>query len=128
MPMQRQKVIENHDRKPLASFIGGMRYGVYNFTVPLVRLELFADSLRLSSSVRLFRKLVPILTASFADVSSVQMVGNSFGSGIRIRTRGSERGVVFWTFSPERVLSSMQKLGLTTIAEEGHFYFRNPDR
>jgi hypothetical protein len=126
--MQKIKIIDNRGRMPVATFIGGMRHGAYNFTIPLVRLEFFVDGLRLSSSTRLLRRAVPILEARFEDISNVQVVGNWLGSGIRIQSKHNEPAVVFWSTSPEKVLSLFHNLGLNVNTEKGRFHFLDPDR
>jgi hypothetical protein len=42
------------DSQPTASFVGGMRRGTFNATIPLVRLELFDEEMRLSAGSRFF--------------------------------------------------------------------------
>lgn len=126
--MNRLKKVNDGERVPLVTFIGGMRYGIYNFTIPLIRLELFNDGLQISSSIKIFRRLIPILAANFEEISGVQIVANWLGSGVRIRTNDAGNNVVFWTTKPEQVLSFMQKLGLSVSAERTRFHFWNPER
>lgn len=126
--IKRLRRIDSPGEESVASFIGGMRFGLFNATIPLVRLEFFPRYLRLSASVRLLRRLIPVLEADYSDIKDVQIVTNWLSSGIRIRTRDNESSPVFWTSEPEVVLSRLKEIGMNTKGDRGRFYFTNPDK
>jgi len=66
--MKRLKSNEISGEKSVTSCVGGMRFGLFNATIPLVRLDFFASKLRLSASSRILRRLIPILEANYTDI------------------------------------------------------------
>lgn len=126
--VNRLKNVEHRGQEPLATYIGGLRFGLSNATIPLVRLELFSGYLRLSSSLRILRRMIPILEAEYVEIEEAQIVFNWLGSGIRIRSSDNESSAVFWTTKPEFVLSKMKELGVKTKSGRARFYYTNPER
>ena len=126
--MQRLKSLDNNKGEPLHLFRGGMRYGSFNATMPLVRMEMYSDSVRLSSTFRMTRKLIPILTSNYSDITYVQAVSAALGTGIRIRFISGVQSVVFWTSKPVEVLLAFRKLGVEVNPETAKFHFSDPER
>lgn len=111
-----------------ATFVGGVRYGMRNFTVPLVRLELFEDRLLVHSNFRLLRRFVPKVEVTYGEISIIRPVAAWLGSGVRISVRGPGDSVIFWTWSPNAVLAAMKARGLQINPEKTRFHFTDPER
>lgn len=122
------KAGDNGQSKPLEEFVGGMRYGMSNYTIPFVRLELYKDRLLVRSNFRLLRRVVPRVEVRFGDVSVAEPVGNWLGSGVRISVRGAMDSIVFWTGSVDEVLKVMKNFGLPVVFERKRFHFTDPER
>jgi hypothetical protein len=117
-------------RQPVATYLGGVRFGGLNATWPLARLDLFDNRLLLRSSTRLLRAVVPTWDASFAEVTEVQAVGKIrwFTTGIRLRAGRQDNWIIFWTGRRKRVLRSIEELGISVNAVPMRFHFVNPGR
>jgi hypothetical protein len=114
--------------EPREEFVGGMRYGMGNYTIPLVRLELYEDRLQVRSNFRFLRRIIPRVELRFSEISIVEPVGNALGSGVRISVRGAGDSIVFWTGSIEKMLSVMKRYGLPVVFDRKRFHFTDPER
>jgi hypothetical protein len=115
---------------PKKSYVGGMRLKSFNATLPLVRLDLFEDALRMRSSIRLLNRLVPVWEARFEELTEVRAIGGSsiFTSGIRFRVHPTSDWVIFWTSARPNVLSRIEALGLSVNRDPLRFNIFNPGR
>ena len=126
--MHREKRPGRVNDEPLATFLGGMRFGTFNATMPLVRLEFFNHGIRLRSSSRLLQRLVPILVADFGEILNVQAVTGRLDSGIRIRSRDNGGSVIFWTGSANSTLSCFAKHGMNVLEDSARFHISDPEK
>jgi hypothetical protein len=112
------------------SFVGGMRLMLFNATWPLVRLKLLEEGLRLESSIRVLRWLVPVWEIRFDDVSEVQAVGRIplFTTGIRIRARSTNECIIFWSVNRASVLDALSAIGLPVNSRPIRIRYWNPGR
>jgi hypothetical protein len=115
---------------PKKSYVGGMRLKTFNATLPLIRLDLFEDALRMRSSIRLLNRLIPIWEARFEELSEIRAIGGSsiFTSGIRFRACATSDWVIFWTGSRPKVLSGLEALGLNVNRDPLRLNIFNPGR
>jgi hypothetical protein len=105
----------------LTSFIGGMRTqpriapGGFNATVPLVRLSLFPNGLRLGPSSSLLSMNVPTWEARFDELDVIQAIGRvqGFTTGILFRKSQSHDWIIFWTFNRDRVFATFEQMGIS---------------
>ena len=108
------------DSSALVHYYGGLRWqgpaGVGNASMPLGKLELFDQGIRLGPSGRLLRVFVPTWEASYRDLASVDSVlGPLRSKGVRFRLREDGPPIVFWTTAPKKVLNAMAGHGVTVI-------------
>lgn len=109
----------------LTSFVGGMRTqprlgpAGFNATVPLVRLSLFSNGLRVGPSSSLLSMSVPTWEARFEELDVIQAVGRVKGltTGILFRKSKSHEWVIFWTTNREMVFTTLDHMGVTVSRE-----------
>lgn len=112
------------------SFLGGIRLGGYNATIPLVRMSLLPAELRLQPSIRALRSLVPVWEIRYDDVGEAQAVGKIpiLSAGIRLRSRSSSEWIVFWTGRRRTaVLKALIDKGVSVSATPVRFHFLHPE-
>jgi hypothetical protein len=120
----------DESQEPTVSYLGGMRFGGYNATWPFVRLHIFRRGLRLQSSTRLLRGLIPTWAARFDEIKEVQAIGSIkwVTTGIRFRTGEHSDWIVFWTIHRGRVLESLREMGLNVETRPVRLHFWNAGR
>jgi hypothetical protein len=109
----------------LASFIGGIRTqprltpAGFNATVPMVRLSLFSNGLRVGPSTPLLSLSVPTWEARFDELDVIQAVGRVQGltTGVLFRKSQSHEWVIFWTTNREKVFTTLEQMGITVSRE-----------
>ena len=112
-------------------FIGGVRWPGGNATIPLARLSLLSDGIRLEYRFTFFNGFRPLFwEARYADLANVQSVGNVplLNTGIRFRDRSTGDWVIFWTNHRAQVLQTLREKGIAVDAETARFHFFHPDR
>ncbi len=127
---------------PERTFIGGVRaplwgfnlVGGWNATVPFARLSLFAEGLRLGSSLPFLplKFLVPVPTweARYEELSEVSAVGNisGFTTGVRFRATRASEWIVFWTLDRPNVLQALAARGVAVTTTPVRFRYFDPGR
>lgn len=110
------------------SFIGGMRLGSFNASIPLVRLELFQNGFRLSSSVKILRGLIPTWEARFDELSQVQAIGKIplWNQGIRFSIHNAHARPIFWSTHRESIMAEFAKAGVAIRVTPIRMKFLNP--
>jgi hypothetical protein len=117
---------------PHASFVGGVRWGSGNASIPLARLEVGDGDLRIS--LRGILRKIPTsgmfpFEANFEELEPAQAIGSSgFNNGIRFRRRNSVQWVIFWCRHRQQVLTSLEMSGMKVIREPVRAKFWNPGR
>jgi hypothetical protein len=109
----------------LTSFIGGIRTQPrltpegFNATVPLVRLSLFSNGLRVGPSTPLLSMSVPTWEARFDELDVIQAIGRVRGvtTGILFRKSQSHEWVIFWTSNREEVFTTLEQMNVTVSRE-----------
>ncbi|MGB8195638.1 MAG: hypothetical protein WCF25_01360 [Acidimicrobiales bacterium] len=104
----------------LTSFIGGMRTQPrfapmgFNATVPMVRLSLFPNGIRLGPSSSLLSMNVPTWEARFDELDAIQAIGRVQGmtTGILFRKAQSHDWIIFWTFNRDRIFATFEQIGI----------------
>jgi hypothetical protein len=105
-----------------------MRLSFMAATLPLVRLELLADGLRIKPSPNFLKSFIPVWEAHYDELADVQAVGTvPLFTGIRLRTATSD-WVIFWTLKRPDVLRAIGTHGVTVHAEPTRFHFLDPGR
>ena len=129
LPPSRHVLSSGADSDADGSFFGGMRRGGYNATIPLVRLKLFPEGLRLESSSRLLRKLVPVWEAKYREITEAKAVGNTplFSTGVRLKVGALDEWVIFWTVRREGVMAAIAEHGVTVDTRPSRFNFFRPE-
>jgi hypothetical protein len=105
----------------LTSFIGGMRTQPriapmgFNASVPMVRLSLFPNGIRLGPSSSLLSMNVPTWEARFDELDAIQAIGRVQGmtTGILFRKSHSHDWIIFWTFNRDRVFATFEQMGVS---------------
>jgi hypothetical protein len=112
------------------SYIGGMRLGGFNATWPLVRLDLFPTGIRMHSSIRLLRSMIPRWEARFEELQEVQAVGRIqlLTTGVRLRTGGADSWIIFWTAHRSQVLETIKSFDVAVDPAPRRLYLLNPGR
>jgi hypothetical protein len=113
----------------LTSFVGGMRTQPrigpvgFNATVPLARLSIFSNGLRVGPSSSLLSLSVPTWEARFDELDVIQAIGRvkGFTTGILLRKSQSHEWVVFWTLNREEVFTALEHIGITVSREPVRF-------
>jgi hypothetical protein len=109
----------------LTSFVGGMRMQPrvgptgFNATVPMVRLSLFANGVRVGPSSSLLSMSVPTWEARFDELDVIQAIGRLTGltTGIVFRKSQSHEWVIFWTTNRDQVFTTFEQMGLAVSRE-----------
>lgn len=99
-------------------------------TWPLVRLSLLAEGIRLESSVRFLRFVVPIWEARYDELAEVQAVGRIplFTTGIRFRTETADEWIVYWTPERSTVMRALAAHGVKINTDPVRLHFLNPGK
>jgi hypothetical protein len=113
----------------LTSFVGGMRTQPrigpvgFNATVPLARLSIFSNGLRVGPSSSLLSLSVPTWEARFDELDVIQAIGRvkGFTTGILLRKSQTHEWVVFWTLNREEVFTALEHIGITVSREPVRF-------
>jgi len=109
----------------LMSFVGGMRkqprFGPsgFNASVPMVRLSVFSNGVRLGPSSSLLSMQIPTWEARFDELDVIQAIGRVKGvtTGILFRKSQSREWVIFWTLNREQVFTAFEHMGITVSRE-----------
>jgi hypothetical protein len=109
----------------LASFIGGIRTQPrigpmgFNASVPMVRLSLFSNGVRVGPSSSLLSMSVPTWEARFEELDVIQAIGRLKGitTGILFRKSQSHEWVIFWSLNREQVFTTLEQLGVIVSRE-----------
>lgn len=112
----------------LTSFIGGMRTQPrlsptgFNATVPMVRLSVFSNGVRVGPSSPVLSMSVPTWEARFDELDVIQFIGRVRGltTGILLRKSQSHEWVIFWTTNRERVFTELEQMGVAVSREPVH--------
>jgi hypothetical protein len=113
----------------LASFVGGMRTQPrigpvgFNASVPLARLSIFSNGLRVGPSSSLLSLMVPTWEARFDELDDIQAIGRLKGltTGILLRKAQSHEWVVFWTLNRDEVFTALEHMGIIVSREPVRF-------
>jgi hypothetical protein len=109
----------------LASFVGGMRTQPrigptgFNATVPMARLSVFSNGVRVGPSSSLLSISVPTWEARFDELDVIQAIGRLQGltTGILFRKSKSHEWVIFWTLHRDAVFTTFEQMGITVSRE-----------
>jgi hypothetical protein len=106
-----------------------MRLGVFNATIPLVRLELFQNGFRLSSTLKFLCRVIPTWEARFDELSQVQAIGRVpiWNEGIRFGVHNERDRPIFWSTRRESILADFVKAGVSVNAMPIRMNFLNPE-
>ena len=101
------------EQAPTASFIGGVRWkGGGSASVPMARLEISPQLIRVKGSWGPLRRLVPCWEYAISEVGSVQLSKSALGGpGLLFRMKDGNE-VLFWTTDRERATAALGNVGL----------------
>jgi hypothetical protein len=71
------------------------------------QLDLFDWGIRLHSTWRLFRRLVPVWEACYTDLATVQLIQGFGGYGVRLESNAGTGAVVLWTRRYDEVMDRL---------------------
>jgi len=108
-----QKSAIDRAQTPLASFVGGVRWrGGGNASVPLARLEVSPQLIRISGSWGPLRRLVPCWEYTISEVESVRLAKSALGGqGLWFRMKDRNEAL-FWTTQREQATAALNSVGL----------------
>jgi hypothetical protein len=96
-------------------FIGGYQMeSAWLVPNPLAKLSLWSDSIEIGPSLVVFRFLMRRWKCPYSELVSAQPVNvkSSFRSGVRLKSRGSEKWVVFFSTNYDIICSALSKHGV----------------
>jgi hypothetical protein len=112
----------------LTSFVGGMRTQPrfrpegLNATVPLARLSIFSNGIRVGPSSSLLSMSVPTWEARFDELDVIQAIGRVQGltTGILFRKSQSHEWVIFWSTNRDSAFAALENMGVAVSREPVH--------
>jgi hypothetical protein len=127
------RLTEGLQGQRLMSFIGGMRQQPrfstrgFSATVPMVRLSVFSNGVRLGPSSSLLSMSIITWEARFDELDVIQAIGRLKGltTGILFRKSQSHEWVIFWTTDREQVFTALEHMGIIVSREPVHLRVTN---
>ena len=109
---------------PSFSFIGGVRWkGGGSASVPMARLDISPQLIRIRGSWGPLRRLVPCWEYAISEVVSVQLSKSALGGpGLLFRMKDGNE-VLFWTTEREQATAALDGVGLVVEPTDARLPF-----
>lgn len=94
--------------------LGGLRSKSVNASYGLARLDCFGWGIRLRSSARWLRWLLPAWEARYDELVKAQLITVPLGNrGVRFQPADGTSPIIFWTFKGSIILDQLEAHGVT---------------